>query len=131
MTAPQPACTVAEIVARFLVEQLTRLGSVGREWAGSGAIRMLDADRREVPDGQVGELHSRTAYVFDGYWKNAEKTAEAFRLPPGRGPAASAPRGARKAWGGPAPSTARGVRSATWRCATRMVSSTSSTARAT
>ncbi|MBX3607205.1 MAG: AMP-binding protein [Piscinibacter sp.] len=60
-------------------EQLDKLGSVGREWAGSGAIRLLDPDGNEVPDGQVGELFSRTAYVFDGYWKNPEKTAEAFR----------------------------------------------------
>jgi acyl-CoA synthetase (AMP-forming)/AMP-acid ligase II len=60
-------------------EQLTKLGSVGREWAGSGAIRLLDEQGREVPDGEVGELFSRTAYVFDGYWKNPEKTREAFR----------------------------------------------------
>ncbi|MGD9600311.1 MAG: class I adenylate-forming enzyme family protein [Gammaproteobacteria bacterium] len=59
-------------------EQLRKLGSVGREWAGSGAIRLLDAQGREVPDGEVGELYSRTAYVFDGYWKNPEKSAEAF-----------------------------------------------------
>jgi len=60
-------------------EQIDRLGSVGREWAGSGAIRLLDPDGNEVPDGQVGELFSRSPYVFDGYWKNPEKTAEAFR----------------------------------------------------
>jgi fatty-acyl-CoA synthase len=60
-------------------EQLDHLGSVGREWAGSGAIKLLDAEGREVPDGEVGELHSRTAYVFDGYWKNEQKTAECFR----------------------------------------------------
>ena len=60
-------------------EQIDKLGSVGREWAGSGAIKLLNADGVEVPDGEVGELFSRTAYVFDGYWKNAEKSAEAFR----------------------------------------------------
>ena len=60
-------------------EQIERLGTVGREWAGSGAIKILDPQGQEVPDGEVGELHSRTAYVFDGYWKNPEKTAEAFR----------------------------------------------------
>lgn len=59
-------------------EQIARLGSVGREWAGSGPIRLLDPQGHEVKDGDVGELHSWTPYVFDGYWKNPEKTAEAF-----------------------------------------------------
>jgi acyl-CoA synthetase (AMP-forming)/AMP-acid ligase II len=60
-------------------EQIERLGSVGREWAGSGAIKLLDESGNEVPDGEVGELYSRTSYVFDGYWKDPAKTAEAFR----------------------------------------------------
>jgi acyl-CoA synthetase (AMP-forming)/AMP-acid ligase II len=60
-------------------EQLTKLGSVGREWTGSGAIKLLDPDGAEVADGEIGELYSRTPYVFDGYWKNPDKTAEAFR----------------------------------------------------
>jgi len=60
-------------------EQLTKLGSVGREWTGSGPIKLLDPSGSEVRDGDVGELFSRTPYVFDGYWKNPEKTTEAFR----------------------------------------------------
>jgi len=60
-------------------EQFSKLGSVGRECVGSGQIRLLDADGRDVPDGEVGELYSRTPYVFDGYWKLPEKTRQAFR----------------------------------------------------
>jgi acyl-CoA synthetase (AMP-forming)/AMP-acid ligase II len=59
-------------------EQLDKLGSIGREWLGSGAIKLIGPDGREVADGEVGELYSRTSYVFDGYWNNPEKTAEAF-----------------------------------------------------
>ena len=47
-----------------------------------------------MPDGEVGELYSRTAYAFDGYWKNPDKTREAFWLPPGPGGAGwSTPQG--------------------------------------
>jgi acyl-CoA synthetase (AMP-forming)/AMP-acid ligase II len=62
-------------------EQIDRLGTVGREWAGSGPIKILNAQGEEVADGEVGELYSRTPYVFDGYWKNPEKTEEAFHGP--------------------------------------------------
>jgi acyl-CoA synthetase (AMP-forming)/AMP-acid ligase II len=62
-------------------EQLTKLGSIGREIAGSGKIRLLDDNGAEVRDGQVGELYSRTPYAFTGYWKLPDKTAEAFRGP--------------------------------------------------
>jgi acyl-CoA synthetase (AMP-forming)/AMP-acid ligase II len=60
-------------------EQFSKLGSVGRECVGSNRIRLLDADGQEVPDGEIGELHSATPYTFDGYWNLPEKTAEAFR----------------------------------------------------
>ena len=60
-------------------EQFSHLGSVGRECVGSGPIRLLDDDGTEVPDGQPGELFSRTPYTFSGYWNLPEKTAEAFR----------------------------------------------------
>jgi fatty-acyl-CoA synthase len=60
-------------------EQFDKLGSVGRECAGSGPIRLLDPDGNDVPDGEVGELYSNTPYTFDGYWAMPEKTREAFR----------------------------------------------------
>lgn len=59
-------------------EQLDKLGTVGRECVGSAPIKLLDEQRREVPDGEVGELFSCTPYTFDRYWRNPEKTAEAF-----------------------------------------------------
>jgi len=62
-------------------EQMTKLGSIGRELIGSGPIRLLDDSGNEVADGEVGELHSRTPWCFEGYWKLPDKTAEAFRGP--------------------------------------------------
>ena len=59
-------------------EQMRKLGSVGREWVGSGPIKLMNAQRQEVPDGEVGELYSCTSYAFEGYWGSPEKTAEAF-----------------------------------------------------
>jgi acyl-CoA synthetase (AMP-forming)/AMP-acid ligase II len=60
-------------------EQFDKLGSVGKECAGTGPIRLLDPDGNDVKGGEVGELYSHTPYTFDGYWKMPEKTKEAFR----------------------------------------------------
>jgi acyl-CoA synthetase (AMP-forming)/AMP-acid ligase II len=60
-------------------EQLTKLGSVGRETVGSRPVKLLDAQGNEVADGETGELYSCNAQTFDGYWKLPEKTKEAFR----------------------------------------------------
>lgn len=57
-------------------EQLTKLGSVGREFTGSGRIKLRDEN--EVADGGVGELYSRTPWCFQGYWNLPDKTARAF-----------------------------------------------------
>jgi acyl-CoA synthetase (AMP-forming)/AMP-acid ligase II len=62
-------------------EQLAKLGSIGRELTGSGRIKLLGEDGREVADGEVGELYSRTPWCFEGYWNLPEKTADAFRGP--------------------------------------------------
>ncbi len=60
-------------------EQLSKLGSVGRECVGSLPIRLLDPDGNEVPGGEAGELYSCNSHTFDGYWKLPDKTREAFR----------------------------------------------------
>lgn len=60
-------------------EQLSKLGSVGRECVGSRPIRLLDADGNDVADGEAGELYSCNASTFVGYWKLPDKTKEAFR----------------------------------------------------
>jgi len=60
-------------------EQLSKLGSVGREVVGSGPVHLLAPDGSEVADGEAGELYSRTPWCFDGYWELPDKTAEAFR----------------------------------------------------
>lgn len=60
-------------------EQLIKLGSIGRECAGTDLIRLLDEEGNEVPVGEVGELYSRGPMMFDEYWKMPEKTAQSFR----------------------------------------------------
>jgi acyl-CoA synthetase (AMP-forming)/AMP-acid ligase II len=60
-------------------QQFEKLGSIGREIVGTGRLRLLDAEGREVPEGEVGELFSRTPTAFDGYWNLPAATAAAFR----------------------------------------------------
>jgi len=86
-------------------EQLTKLGSIGRELIGCHPIRLLDESGNEVPEGHVGEIFSHTPWCFDGYRKLSDKTAK--------------------------PSAGATSRSATWRVATRRASTTSSIARRT
>ncbi|MFQ6082074.1 MAG: class I adenylate-forming enzyme family protein [Candidatus Aminicenantia bacterium] len=60
-------------------EQLTKLGSIGRESCGTDCIKLLDEEGNEIPIGQVGELYSKGPMLFDGYYKMPEKTKEAFQ----------------------------------------------------
>jgi fatty-acyl-CoA synthase len=59
-------------------EQLTKLGSIGTECAGTDLIKLLDENGNPVPQGEVGELYSRGPMMFDEYWKMPEKTASSF-----------------------------------------------------
>ena len=59
-------------------DQFKKLGSIGKEYFGVDRIRILDENRREVPDGEVGELFYRTPMLFKEYLKEPEKTKEAF-----------------------------------------------------
>jgi len=59
-------------------DQFKKLGSIGKEIFGIDRIKILDAQGKEVPDGEVGELYSRTPQVFTEYWKDPEQTKEAF-----------------------------------------------------
>ncbi len=60
-------------------QQLEKLGSIGREIVGIDRLRLLGPDGAEVPDGEVGELFTRTPTAFDGYWNQPEASARAFR----------------------------------------------------
>jgi fatty-acyl-CoA synthase len=60
-------------------DQFKKLGSIGKEIFGSDRIKILDEEGKEVPDGEVGELYSRTPSIFKEYWKDPEKTTEVFQ----------------------------------------------------
>ncbi|MBW1816707.1 MAG: AMP-binding protein [Deltaproteobacteria bacterium] len=59
-------------------DQFKKLGSIGKEIYGTDRIRILDENRNEAPDGEVGELFYRTPMLFKEYLNEPEKTKEAF-----------------------------------------------------
>ena len=57
-----------------------RVGSVGMPLPGVSA-RIVDPETESpLPDGQVGEVQIKGAHVFKSYWRQTEKTAEAFTV---------------------------------------------------
>jgi acyl-CoA synthetase (AMP-forming)/AMP-acid ligase II len=54
------------------------LGSVGRS-AAFMTWRIVDADDRELPVGEVGEVIARGPNVMSGYWRNPQATEETLR----------------------------------------------------
>lgn len=59
-------------------DQFKKLGSIGREIFGIDRIKLLDENRNEVPEGEVGELFYRAPCVFKEYFKDPQKTKDAF-----------------------------------------------------
>ncbi|MYD08621.1 MAG: AMP-binding protein [Chloroflexi bacterium] len=55
-----------------------RVGAVGMPLPGVSA-RIVDPDTEApLPDGEIGEVQIKGAHVFKGYWRQPEKTADAF-----------------------------------------------------
>ncbi|MCW5969013.1 MAG: AMP-binding protein [Blastocatellales bacterium] len=54
-----------------------RAGSVGFPFPGV-SVKILDADRNSVGEGEIGEMYVRGPNVCAGYWRQPEATAEAF-----------------------------------------------------
>ena len=70
--------TEAGIVSNLRpADQLRKQRCVGLPFATT-RIRLLDDDR-EVGPNEVGELFSNSPYLFNGYWRKPEATAQAFR----------------------------------------------------
>src|SRR5206468_1129532 len=59
-------------------DQLRKEQCVGLPFACT-SVRLVDLDGNEVPSGEVGELYSRSPYLFNGYWKRPEDTEAAMR----------------------------------------------------
>jgi long-chain acyl-CoA synthetase len=53
------------------------IDSVGLPCPGAEII-VVDADGRELPRGEIGEIWIRSASVIKGYWNNPKATAESF-----------------------------------------------------
>ncbi len=55
-----------------------RVGSVGMPLPSVSARIVNPADDTPLPDGEVGEVQIKGGHVCRGYWRQPEKTAEAF-----------------------------------------------------
>ncbi len=62
-------------------DQLRKVGSIGRETLNTYDIKLLDDEGNVITQpGVVGELYSRGPMMFDGYYKDPEKTRKSFRI---------------------------------------------------
>jgi acyl-CoA synthetase (AMP-forming)/AMP-acid ligase II len=59
-------------------EEHDRVGSAGRAYT-LVEVRVVDAEDRELPAGEEGEVVTRGQHVMSGYWNRPEATAETLR----------------------------------------------------
>jgi acyl-CoA synthetase (AMP-forming)/AMP-acid ligase II len=59
-------------------DQLRKIQCVGQPFPLTD-VTLMDDNGNEVPSGEVGELFSRSPYVFNGYHGQPEATRDAFR----------------------------------------------------
>lgn len=72
--------TEAGIVTTLMPwDQMSHLGSIGKESAGTDTIKLLDEDGDEVSVGEIGEIYSRSPMMFTEYYRMPEKTKDSFR----------------------------------------------------
>ena len=55
----------------------SHIDSVGLPCPGAEIV-VMDADGRELPRGEIGEIWIRSGSVIKGYWNNPKATAESF-----------------------------------------------------
>lgn len=67
----------ADFTAALSSDDDTYLKSVGRPFTGFD-IRILDADDRRLPPGEIGEILVRGPALCGGYWNDPEATAQTF-----------------------------------------------------
>ncbi len=58
--------------------QLEKTQCVGRPFTCTN-VQLLDEDGKPVPTGEVGELYSTSPFLFNGYYRQPEATAECMR----------------------------------------------------
>ena len=58
-------------------DQLRKAGSAGRP-VTHVETRVVDDHMRDIPPGDIGEVVHRSPQLLTGYWRDPEKTAEAF-----------------------------------------------------
>ena len=67
--------------AMSVEDSVAKLGSIGKPMMHT-EVRLVDAEGRDVPVGEVGEMWFRGPHVSLGYWQRPDATADSF-LPDG------------------------------------------------